>query len=85
MSRYFSTIVKHIEGKNDLPKLCKDCKYFRPDNFYFLSDIFFTDNRYRFGKCSKSMDIDLLSGKKTYDYASTVREFNCKGQWFTSR
>lgn len=76
LKRRFSTIIKYIEGELK-PNICKDCKYFQPDNFYFL-----TQNRYEFGKCKKSMDLNLVSGKINYNYASITREYKCKGEWF---
>jgi hypothetical protein len=42
-------------------KLCKDCKYFIGDK----------------QKCKYFHDIDLVTGHKTFKYASIMREYDC--------
>jgi len=49
-------------------KLCKDCKYFIADK----------------KKCSKFEDLDIVTGKKVYETAVSLRNNNCgkEGKYF---
>ena len=51
------------------PVLCKDCVNFRSPAIA----------RLEFGKCQRSYEIDLVTGEKTYGYASIAREHECDG------
>ena len=51
---------------------CKDCKYFVPPLKYDL----------KYGNCRKFGTLDLVTGEKTYLFASTAREHDCKGKHF---
>lgn len=59
-----------------MPKLCKDCKYFKP---YPSSS---SQMRYSLGQCTYEHRIDLVSGKITYEFASVAREYSCKEQFY---
>jgi hypothetical protein len=80
MSKRFFSIYKSIKGDEITPRLCRDCKHFQPDNFYFL-----THNRFEFGRCKKSKNVNLISGKTNYDYASIVRKHHCQENWYESK
>lgn len=58
------------------PNLCKDCKYFKPYSSTNHS------MRYSLGKCTYEHQIDLVSGRITYEYASIAREYRCKEQFY---
>ena len=51
-------------------KLCKDCKYCKPDKFLFMK--FYTAT----SQCThpEATTIQLVSGKKLYRYCTTMRE-----------
>ena len=53
------------------PVLCRNCVHFR-------SQI----GRLEFGKCHHSYEIDLVTGEKTYLYASIARQHLCRGEHF---
>ena len=60
----FTTITSTILKNNKIKitnKLCKDCKYFIADK----------------QKCKYFNDIDLVTGQKTFNYASIMREYDC--------
>ena len=59
----FAMIIPIIRATMITPKkLCKDCKFFIANEKL----------------CMKFYDIDLVTGKKDYDYASSVRHDNNK-------
>lgn len=53
---------------------CITCKHFRRHDT--LSD--------NFGFCAKSIKVNQVDGSITYMYATTMRVFECKGQWWES-
>jgi hypothetical protein len=73
-SRLFSKCVKYIEGEK-MPSICRECKYFRKTYSMYIDSL-------EFGKCTKVSNLDLVTGCKTYNYASIIREFECKGDWY---
>lgn len=72
--RLFSKTIKYIDG-DKMPNICRDCKYFRKSHYLYHYTI-------ELGKCTKISNLDLVTGFKTYNYASVVREFDCKGNWY---
>ena len=56
-----SSIILKNSEINTSNKICKDCKYFIANE----------------KKCKYFNDIDLVTGSKTYNYASTMRDNNC--------
>jgi hypothetical protein len=63
-------IIKNVDK---IPNLCKNCKYIK----YFAN--------MHYSKCTKFGRIDLVSGDIRYDYASTAREFTCKGKYYEEK
>lgn len=59
-------------GKPSNHNFCKDCKFFVHHPKY--------DTKY--GNCKKFGYVDLVTGEKTYLFASTAREQDCKGKYF---
>ena len=57
------------------PVLCKNCVHFRSAWL----------GRLEFGDCHHSYEIDLVTGEKTYMYASVAREYACGGEHFQQR
>ena len=64
---------KIIQNVTKMPYLCIDCKYFKYDSLLYNGT---------FAKCTKIFKIDLVSGKRVYEYASLAREFDCKEKYF---
>lgn len=62
------------EEKKNLPPLCINCKHFIQDISNYPYDNPPNDSKY--GLCRNFGDIDLVTGEKKYNYASTTREFD---------
>lgn len=65
MIRFFNK-----DMKNTVPKLCINCKHFLPDK------VIWPDEKPDNGKCKLFCDINLVSGKTSYNYAYSVRNDN---------
>lgn len=75
------TVIQKIISGKPLPNLCRNCKYFMPDKSY----LFNSKSKVEFGKCTYEQKIDLVTGDVSYDYASIVREFTCKGEFYKEK
>lgn len=53
--------------------ICRNCKYFAPNHSWYS-----TDSAVKYGYCrhEKSTTIDLVSGRKTYGSAESMREYD---------
>lgn len=58
-----------MNAKTKPPPLCIDCKHF------LNSDPFFKANRAEYGHCRQFYNINLVTGEKTYDFASIARSY----------
>lgn len=65
MIRYFGR-----DMKNNIPKLCINCKHFLPD------EVLWPDEKPDNGKCKLFGNTNLVNGKTKYDYAYSVRNDN---------
>lgn len=62
-----------------MPKLCKNCKYYQP----YPSN--YKPMRESLGKCTYEKKVDLVSGDISYEYASIVREYTCKEEFYVEQ
>lgn len=69
MMRFFGK-----DMKNNIPKLCINCKYFIADEVRWPDEI---SNNSQLGKCKLFGKLDVVTGDIIYDYAYSVR--NDKG------
>ncbi len=59
------------EKKDPDPVLCRDCVHFRSQL-----------GRTEFGKCHHRGEVNLVTGEKTFMFASVAREHTCMGEHF---
>lgn len=64
-------------SRDTLPPVCKTCKYFEP-----LTN---SSDKIKYGKCLNFGEIDVITGEKTFLYASTARNFSCKGKFYEKK
>lgn len=69
--------VASRSNKKDIApdRFCSQCKHFIQP---YLGNA-------EFGKCEKSAVVNLVDGSYKYSYASTTRDYECKGMWFEER
>jgi len=62
-------------------KLCKDCRFMKPDPILSILNLWRGEDRWRFGRCTSPNTIqetNLITGNpNTFPYASVEREFEC--------
>lgn len=63
-----------------VPKLCRDCKYFKPSTI-MLKGL----DKVQYGICTYQHSLDLVTGEKKYEYASIVRQYTCKETFYEEK
>lgn len=56
-------------------KVCRDCKYMKPNNFYTIPAY-----RLKYSQCThpKSITIDIISGEELYKETNDMRKTECE-------
>jgi len=72
------TAIVKIIFNQPIPKLCRDCKFFKKSD----SKIFSKIDKIQYGICTYQHSMDLVTGEKKYEYASIIRQYTCKGTFY---
>jgi hypothetical protein len=67
---------KLIKNISKIPYLCVNCKYLKRDSIFCNTT---------FARCTRFYEIDVVSGRKKYDYASISRNYKCEEKYFEKK
>jgi|APGre2960657373_1045057.scaffolds.fasta_scaffold00041_26 hypothetical protein len=73
-----SSAIAKIILNQPVPKLCRDCKFFKKSDISVFKKI----DKIQYGVCTYQYSLDLVTGEKKYDYASIVRQYTCKETFY---
>jgi hypothetical protein len=83
---------KDIMSEEDMPPICRDCKYFVEDTYYSyesesVSSASKSAFKYEFGKCKYVYSVNIVSGEIIYPFATVMRvdgknQCGFKGKFF---